>query len=157
MVTSCSKSVLFSTCNYNSIKLNPVCSSCSVFNNLGKSAGMASGHELHPSTETSPANDHLSSPAKEGGGSRATPIVFFLPRAAWGRSRSCLRERPASPGGGYTGPITAPKCARQIPPNPSHQTHILKNNYIDVYVDTETEKKKTWQAHQEVLCKLNNV
>lgn len=97
MVTSCSKSVLFSTCNYNSIKLNPVCSSCSVFNNLGKSAGMASGHELHPSTETSPANDHLSSPAKEGGGSRATPIVlsFCLELLGAGAAPACVNAQPA--------------------------------------------------------------
>lgn len=39
--------ILFSTCNYNSIKLNPICSSCSTFNNLGESVGMTYRQELY--------------------------------------------------------------------------------------------------------------
>ena len=39
--------ILFSTCNYNSVKLNSICSSCSTFNNLGESVGMMYRQELY--------------------------------------------------------------------------------------------------------------
>ena len=96
--------ILFSTCNYNSIKLNPICSSCSTFNNLGESVGMTYRQELYLTYKNIsrtitplPLQKTIKSikAAKEQAGEKGGSALFSflsLPQAAWSGSCSCFMK-----------------------------------------------------------------
>ena len=162
--------ILFSTCNYNSITLNLICSSCSTFNNLGESAGMTYRRELYLiykniSRTITPL--HLQKTiksikaAKEQAGEKGGSALFSflsLPQAAWSGSCSCLYESQLlSPRAEDTGPIRAANM-----PATANTFRSVQSNVLNTH--THTGKKFIYimwrrgrfgKTHQEVLCKLN--